>query len=135
MKRILLFSFLLFMFSVKTKAQKIDNMYVHLYTDSLKKGTYNYINIDGKLSNGRFIPLDTTDINFTSSDGKFFGNSLWIDPGFKKEKVTIKATLKTNPSVYKEFTMYIKKKPDEKLKTLEEIMNEPNSNEPRKRKN
>lgn len=135
MKRILLFSFLLFMFSVKTKAQKIDNMYVHLYTDSLKKGTYNYINIDGKLSNGRFIPLDTTDINFTSSDGKFFGNSLWIDPGFKKEKVTIKATLKTNPSVYKEFTMYIKKKPDEKLKTLEEIINEPNSNEPRKRKN
>ena len=28
-------------------AQKVDSIYFHLYTDSLKKGTYNYINVDG----------------------------------------------------------------------------------------
>ena len=100
-----------------------------LYTDSLKKGTYNYINIDGKLSTGKFIPLDSTDIIFTSSDGRFSGNSLWIDRDFKKEKISIKAVLKSNPSMYKEFTMYIKKKPDdEKLKTLDDLMNENKSN-------
>jgi len=108
------------------KAQKIDSIYVHLYTDSLKKGTYNYINIDGKLSNGRYIPLDTTDIIFSTSDGKFYGNSLYIDPGFSKEKVTVKAVLKSNPAMFKEFDIYIKKIPDPaKLKSLDEILDQP----------
>lgn len=127
--------FLLLTISSFAEAQKVESIYVNLYTDSLKKGTYNYINIDGKLSTGKFIPLDSTDINFTSSDGRFSGNSLWIDPDFKKEKVSIKAVLKSDPSMYKEFTMYIKKKPnDEKLKTEEEIMNENKSSAKSKRK-
>ena len=106
-----------------------------LYTDSLKKGTYNYINIDGKLSTGKFIPLDSTDIIFTSSAGRFSGNSLWIDRDCKKEKISIKAVLRSNPSMYKEFTMYIKKKPDdEKLKTLDELMNETITNSKSSRK-
>ncbi len=120
------------------KAQKVESIYVNLYTDSLKKGTYNYINIDGKLSTGKFIPLDSTDIIFTASDGRFSGNSLWIDPNFSKEKVNIKAVLRSNPSMYKEFTMYIKKKPnDEKLKTMDDLMNEMkgNSKSSRKKKN
>jgi len=120
------FLFLIAVFSFSfAKAQKIDSIYVHLYTDSLKKGTYNYINIDGKLANGQFVPLDTTDIAFSSSDGKFYGNSLYIDPDFSNEKVSIKAVLKTNPSIYKEFDIYIKKIPNPThLKTLDEIMNE-----------
>jgi len=121
------FLFLIFMFAFSfVKAQKVDSIYVHLYTDSLKKGTYNYINIDGKLANGRFLPLDTSDIFFSSSDGKFFGNSLYIDPNFSKEKVNVKAVLKSNPSMYKQFDIYIKKIPNPtKLKTLDEILNEP----------
>ena len=110
-------------------AQKIDSIYVHLYTDSLKKGTYNYINIDGKLSNGRYLPLDTTDILFSSRDGKFYGNSLYIEPDFPKEKVNIKAVLKSNPAMYKEFDIYIKKIPNPtRLKTLDEILNEQKKN-------
>jgi hypothetical protein len=108
-----------------TKAQKIDSIYVNLYTDSLKKGTYNYINIDGRLSNGQYLPLDNTDITFTASAGEFKGNSLWIDKDFKPEKVSIKVVLKSNPVLHKEFDIYIKQKPDdEKLKTTEEIINE-----------
>ena len=127
--------FFLFLLSALAKAQKVESIYVNLYTDSLKKGTYNYINIDGKLSTGKFIPLDSTDIIFTSSDGRFFGNSLWLSPDFKKEKVSIKVVLRSNPSMYKEFTMYIKKKPnDEKLKTLDELMNGNNSNSKSSRK-
>ena len=133
LKFFLLFSLLIV--SLKIKAQKVDSIYIDLYTDSLKKGTYNYINIDGKLPNGRFIPLDTTDIIFTASDGKFSGNTLWIDPDFSKEKVFIKVTLKSNPSMYKEFTLFIKKKPDdEKLKTLDDLMNETKPGSKPKRK-
>lgn len=102
---------------------------MHLYTDSLKKGTYNYINIDGKLPNGRYLPLDTSDIIFSSDYGKFYGNSLWLDPHFAKEKVSIKAVLRSNPSMYKQFTIYIKKIPDPvQLKTEKEILNESNQN-------
>jgi len=120
---------LLMTFPTFVLAQKIDSIYVHLYTDSLKKGTYNYINIDGKLANGRYLPLDSTQIIFSSSGGKFFGNSLWVDPQFSKEKINIKATLRTNPSIYKQFDIYIKKNPDPvKLKTVEELLNESKPN-------
>lgn len=109
------------------KAQKVENIYVNLYTDSLKKGTFNYINIDGKLSNGRFLPLDSNDLIFSSSAGKFDGNNLWIDGDINANKVDIKVTVKNNPALVKEFTIYIKQMPDPQLKTVDEIMNKPKS--------
>ncbi|MEJ7585944.1 MAG: hypothetical protein WKI04_00125 [Ferruginibacter sp.] len=118
--------FLLFVLAVSVRAaeaQKIDSIYVNLYTDSLKKGTLNYINIDGLLSNGRYLPLDSSDLAFSASAGKFIGNCLWIDQDFKYEKVTVKVVLKKSPAVFKQFDIYVKKKPDnEKLKTAEEIL-------------
>ena len=111
----------LFAFSA-AKAQKIDSIYVNLYTDSLKKGTYNYINIDGRLSNGKYLPLDSTQLIFSSSYGQFYGNSLLIDLACKEEKVNIKVTMRKNRALYKEFVMYIKKKADDKLPTMEEVL-------------
>ncbi len=122
MKHILLLVCIL-SFSI-SKAQKVDSIYVNLYTDSLKRGTYNYINIDGKLSNGQYLPLDSTNLIFSSSAGKFSGNSLWIDKDFADNKVTIKVTLKQKPSLHKEFDMYIKQKSDGPLKTVDELMHE-----------
>lgn len=122
MKKYLLFIFILA--GVSVKAQKVDSIYVNLYTDSLKKGTYNYINIDGLMSNGKYLPLDSTHIIFTASAGKFYGNSLFIDKNFAADKVHIKAVLRNNPAVYKEFTIYIKIKPDsDNLKTVDELLN------------
>jgi hypothetical protein len=115
---------LLMLCSSFTKAQKIESIYVDLYTDSLKKGTFNYINIDGLLSNGRYIPLDSTHLIFSASAGKFSGNSLWIDKDFTSEKVSIKVVLRKNPSLFKEFEIYVKQKPDPELKTLDQLMNE-----------
>ncbi len=112
-------------FSFAAKAQKVESIYVNLYTDSLKKGTFNYINIDGRLYNGKYLPLDSTHLVFWASAGKFSGNSLWIDRNFAEEKVNIKVTLRNNPALFKEFTMYIKKKPDPELKTMDELMNKP----------
>ncbi|MGI8584428.1 MAG: hypothetical protein ACR2KX_19725 [Chitinophagaceae bacterium] len=117
--------------STFAKAQKIENIFVNLYTDSLKKGTYNYINVDGQLSNAKYIPLDSTHIIFWASDGKFSGNNLWLDKGFNNDKVFIKVVLKGNPQISKEFIIYIKKKPDdEKLPTDDEIF----KNKSRKKK-
>ncbi|HEY1202814.1 MAG TPA: hypothetical protein VGE79_17630, partial [Niastella sp.] len=87
------------------RAQQVDSIFFHLYTDSLKKGTHNYINVDGKMSNGRWQPLTNKEIDFTSSYGKFEGNSLIIDTAFKGEKVTVKADLKNNTAIWKETTI------------------------------
>jgi len=121
MKTFLLIASLLTAFI--SHAQQVDSICFHLYTDSLKKGTYNYINVDGKLSDSRWLPLTAKEINFTASAGTFNGNSLFIDSNFAEEKVTVKAVLKVRPTVSKEITIYIKKMVDnERLKTNEEVM-------------
>jgi hypothetical protein len=121
MKKLIVFIFICSAGNVS--AQKIENIFVNLYTDSLKKGTFNYINVDGLLSNGKYIPLDSSHLVFWASEGKFSGNNLWIDKDFKHESVFIKVVAKGNPQLSKEFTMYIKKKPDdEKLKSEEELL-------------
>ena len=105
-------------------AQKVDSIFFNLYTDSLKKGTHNYINVDGKLSDGKWKPLTAKEIEFTTTYGKFEDNELVLPPECKEQKVTVKAVLKSNPAIWKEVTIWIKKKPDdEKLPTTEEILN------------
>jgi len=108
-----------------SSAQKVDSIYFHLYTDSLKKGFYNYINIDGKLSNGNWMPLDSTQIMLTSNKGFFKGNDLFVDSSYKDEMVKVKAVLKANPAIWKETTIYIRKRGfTEPLKTKDEILDE-----------
>lgn len=119
--------------AVESESPGVDSMYVNLYTDSLKKGTYNYINVDGKLSNGRYIPLDSSDVIFISSDEKFYGNSLWIGPDFRKEKVTIKVILRSDPNQCKSFDMYVKKAPDPEIKTEGELLQDMQKKEKKKR--
>jgi len=127
------FTILLLCVANALKAQKVDNLFINLYTDSLKKGTYNYINVDGLLSNGNYTPLDSTSVIFWASDGKFYGNSLLIDKNFQKEKVLIKIRLRSNPAILKEFTMFVKRKQDdENLKTVDELMSEMQSNSKKK---
>lgn len=116
--------FITSLFLMNSYAQNIDSIYVHLYTDSLKKGTFNYINIDGKRSDGSYLPLDTTHLNLWASDGKWDGNSLWLEPNFNKRKVTIKAVLKSNPKIFRLFDIYIKQTPDPELPTEKEILQE-----------
>ncbi len=115
--------------------QHIDSIYFHLYTDSLKKGVHNYINVDGKLSNGKWMPLTDKEIKFSSSYGVFVGNSLIIDSAFTGEKVTVRAVLRSNPKIWKEVTIYMKKNTrPEKLKTVEEILNRKPAAKKRKQK-
>lgn len=121
-----LFILFLFVSSLGAKAQKLDSLFFNLYTDSLKKGTYNYINVDGKYSNGTWLPLTAKELIFSASSGEFDGNSLFIDSNTRDEKVKVKIVLRSNPGVYREMEIYIKKLPEtERLKTVDEILNSP----------
>jgi hypothetical protein len=108
---------------IVSNAQKVDSIFFHLYTDSLKKGTHNYINVDGKTSDGKWKPLTGKDIEFSTTYGKFDGNELILPDDPVVDKLTVKAVLKTNPAIWKEVTIWIKKTPDpEILPTKEETL-------------
>ncbi len=116
------------------KGQNIDSIYVNLYTDSLKKGTYNYINIDGKLINGKYIPLDSTHLQFTTNEGFFSGNNLWLEPTTKAQKVTITVTVRKKPQLVKTFDVWIKQINNSGgLKTNVEVL-KPAASKPTKKK-
>ena len=120
----LVFILLIFV-SFAAKAQKIESIYFNLYTDSLKKGVYNYINVDGKLTTGAFQPLMSDEVTFTSSTGKWEGNSLIIDRASKVDSVIITAALKSRSEVKKSITIYVKKiEVEPPLKTEDELLKE-----------
>ncbi len=121
-----IFTFIwLLIFTSISYAQRVDSIYFNLYTDSLKKRFYNYINVDGKLNNGDWAPLDSTQVLFRSDAGYFKGNDLFIDSSFKGDRAKVKIILKNNPSVWKETVIYIRKRGfTEYLKTNEEILDE-----------
>ncbi|GAB2655503.1 hypothetical protein GCM10027036_06150 [Flavihumibacter cheonanensis] len=110
--------------SGKTTTPLVDSIAFHLYTDSLKKGVHNYINVDGLVAGKSWYPLSSEDIQFESDEGQFEGNSLVLPVDFSKEKVTITATYKRNPKLRKEITIYIKKLEEGPLKSKDEIMEE-----------
>jgi hypothetical protein len=111
--------------SFAAQAQKIESIYFNLYTDSLKKGVHNYISVDGKFASGSYLPLMSDEIVFTSSFGKWEGNSLIIDRGSKVDSVIITAKLKDRPEVKKSVTIYVKKiEVEPPLKSEEELLND-----------
>lgn len=131
-KKILLLFYLFVCF--KIFAQKVESISFNLYTDSLKKNVHNYINVDGKLSNGKYMPLDATHLTFISNYGIWEGNSLIIDSSYKKDSVVVTVTLKQNTTVTQSITIYLKKNNTApKLKSEQEILNE--LDKPRKKKN
>lgn len=109
--------------------QTFESFYVNLYTDSLKKGTFNYINIEGITTEGNVLPLDTNHVVFKATSGKFFGNSLWLDSSCNEESVTVTATLKGKIPKSETVVIFIKRNQDnEALPSEEEIIKKAGKN-------
>jgi hypothetical protein len=132
-----MFKFLLLLsclFSLKSNAQQIEQIYINPYTDSLKKGTHNYINVDGKFNNNKYKPLTAKDIEFTTSYGTFEGSDLVIPWDYKKDSCIITATLKSNKTITKTIVMYIKKLEDPELPTAVDTTKQTNTTSTTKKK-
>ncbi len=110
-----LLSVVLSVFFLTAHAQRVESIHFHLYTDSLKKGTHNYINIDGKMSDGSWRPLTDKEIIFASDYGSFEGNNLVLPENPSVNKITVTATLKSDKKSSKQVTIWIKQKPDPPL--------------------
>lgn len=106
-------------------AQKIDSVFFNLYTDSLKKGTHNYINLDAKLSDGTWMPLTADHLVLKTSYGYFDKNDLVLPDTPTCSFVHVTAVLKSDTTVRLAKTIWIKKLPDDEyLPTDEEILKE-----------
>jgi hypothetical protein len=115
MKKIFPILFFLCFLSFRSFAQSIDSISMNLYTDSLKKGQHNYINVDGKYSNGKWLPLGSKEIEFSCSSARFEGNELILPENFREKKVVVKAVLRSNPTLWVERVIWVKQLPDPML--------------------
>ncbi|MGN7783374.1 hypothetical protein ACTJIJ_02560 [Niabella sp. 22666] len=110
------FLFAVFFFSIcSSHAQRVESIHFHLYTDSLKKGTHNYINVDGKMSDGSWKPLTAKELDLKTDYGKFEGNDLVLPDNPNVSKVTVTASLKSDKDKTKQIVIWIKQKPDPPL--------------------
>ncbi len=123
MKKYLLLLFVLM--TAKGQAQKIESIFFDLYTDSLKKGVHNYINVVAKMSNSSYYPLMGTEVVFSSNAGHWQGNSLLLDSLYACDSIVVSVQLKSNHLLTAKKTIYLKKNTYEPpLKTEQELLEE-----------
>lgn len=90
-------------------AQQPDSIWFDLYTDSLKKGSWNYINVVGRFAGGRVLPVAAAQLQLYSSAGRVEQGSVWIDWNETADSLNIKVQLLKQPSLQKAVTIWIKK--------------------------
>lgn len=101
------------LFFTTAQSQSVTEIRFNLYYDSLKTTIDNYINVEAKLSNGRYLPLTEKDIQFSSDYGFWRGNALVLSKERSNmNKVNITAQLKSDTSKKISTTIYVQKYPD-----------------------
>lgn len=108
----LIFTLITMFIVCASNGQSIVDIRFNLYADSVKNTIDNYINVEARLSNGRYIPLTANEINFSSDYGFWRGNSLVLSKVKNVDAVNITAQLKSDTSKKITTTVYIQKYPD-----------------------
>lgn len=94
------------------RGPQVKRIYFNLYTDSIKTVLNYYVNVEAELSNGNYLPLDTSTIILQSDQGRMSGNE-WIPPrsiGFDRVRFT--ARLKSDPALHEAITVFLKREKD-----------------------
>ncbi|RYZ23781.1 MAG: hypothetical protein EOO16_03785 [Chitinophagaceae bacterium] len=107
------------------RAQRVERFEFNLYTDSLKKGFYNYINIDGQLSDGTWRPLDSAHVALSANTGFFKGNDLFIDSSYRGDSVLVTAVLRANPAQQRRIVIHIRRRDFDALPSEQEVLQGP----------
>ena len=90
----------------------LEALYFNLYTDSIKPVLNFYVNVEGRYSDGSYLPLDTASIILSCDAGRMQGSE-WVPPRIITfEKVTFTAVARHNPALRDEVTIYIRKARD-----------------------
>jgi hypothetical protein len=90
----------------------LQDIAFNMYTDSIKPILNYYVNVEGKFSNGRTFPLDTSFVVITSDQGIMKGFEWQVPKQRDFEKVTFTAHTKLPPFIQTSNTLYLKKYQD-----------------------
>ncbi|MFY0253771.1 hypothetical protein ACDQ55_07420 [Chitinophaga sp. 30R24] len=82
------------------------------YADSVKRDIRFYLNVEGKFSSGKILPLDTATIRFVASDGKIIGQDLLLPANDTSKTVTVEAWYKYGKQFYLHSVLPVKQAPD-----------------------
>ena len=102
------------------------------YADSVKRDIRFYLNVEGKFSSGKVLPLDTSALRFAASTGTIIGQDLLLEKNDSAKTVTVEAWYKHNNQMYLRSVIPVKQAPDNDagiIKSLPEL----NNNQKRKR--
>lgn len=85
------------------------------YTDSVKRNIRYYMNVEGKFSSGRILPLDTVQLRFRTSAGTVMGQDVLVEQNDTARTVIMEAWYKPNQDLYIRSEVPIKIMPDPDL--------------------
>ncbi len=91
---------------------QLTGMRFNHYADSLKRNIHFYLNIEGKFSSGKILPLDTNEVHFQISAGKLIGQDLLLPAGDTTKIIRVEAWYKLNPNMYLMSDIPVKQMPD-----------------------
>lgn len=105
----LFFLLLCCLWATVVTGQQVERLYFRLYTDSLKRGSWNYINVEGRLSNGKVVPLSAPALVLTSSAGRVEGNSIWLAWDHAPDSLKVVAFLRQQPGLRDSMVLHLQK--------------------------
>lgn len=82
------------------------------YADSIKRDIRFYLNVEGKFSSGKVLPLDTGTVRFAASAGEILGQDLLLPKNDTIKTVTVEAWYKHNNRMYLRSVIPVKQAPD-----------------------
>lgn len=85
------------------------------YADSIKRNIRYYMNVEGKFSSGRVLPLDTVQLRFRTSAGTVIGQDVLVEQNDTAKAVIMEAWYKANPNLYIRSEVPVKIMPEPEL--------------------
>lgn len=93
----------------------LTGMRFNHYADSIKRNIRYYMNVEGKFSSGRILPLDTVQVRFRTSAGTVIGQDVLVEQNDTAKTVIMEAWYKPDPDLYIRSEVPIKIMPDPDL--------------------
>jgi hypothetical protein len=90
----------------------LKRIYFNLYTDSIKTILDFYVNVEGEYQDGRFLPLDTSQVVFSADHGTMRGNDWKAPAHIDFEKVHFDVHAKDRPELHDSITVWLKRTRD-----------------------